>query len=391
MNYVVDPALKQWATDKQSQYIDLVNEHGSAAAVEKSLGLGHDTIAKSIRAVKKKAASKSYAPEIGLRQPVPDPYIVKRLSVNTDADDNIRQKWVISEPEKEKQLEVIRDLMQDWASEIPALPKITKPKTKRTEDLLSVYPMGDPHFGMFSWGEETGEDFDLKIAEKMTMGAIDRLVESAPPSKEALLINLGDFFHADNSSGVTPKSGNKLDTDSRHAKVLQVGFRAIRYAAMRLLEKHEKVTFWSVRGNHDEETSFALAMMMDAFFHDNPRIEIPLTPGLFHYYRFGKVLIGAHHGHAAKMQELPGIMAYDRKEDWGSTDFRYWYIGHVHHTSKQHAKEYPGVEVETFRTLAASDAWHKGQGYRSGRDMRLIVHHKEYGFQEMHRCDASQI
>jgi hypothetical protein len=34
---------------------------------------------------------------------------------------------------------------------------------------------------------------------------------------------------------------------------------------------------------------------------------------------------------------------------------------------------------ESFRTLAAKDAWHSGQGYRSGRDMKCIILHKEFG------------
>jgi len=30
-------------------------------------------------------------------------------------------------------------------------------------------------------------------------------------------------------------------------------------------------------------------------------------------------------------------------------------------------------------------------GYRAGRDMRLIVLHKEYGEVERHRCDISML
>jgi hypothetical protein len=54
-------------------------------------------------------------------------------------------------------------------------------------------------------------------------------------------------------------------------------------------------------------------------------------------------------------------------------------------------KEYRGGVVEYFRTLAARDAWHAGQGYRAGRDMRLIVMHKDYGEVERHRCDVAML
>jgi hypothetical protein len=85
---------------------------------------------------------------------------------------------------------------------------------------------------------------------------------------------------------------------------------------------------------------------------------------------------------------LLGVMASDRPKEWGDTDHRYWYCGHIHHKVQ---KEYPGVIVEYFRTLAPKDAWHAGQGYRAGRDMCLIVMHKQYGEIERHRCDIGML
>jgi hypothetical protein len=75
-------------------------------------------------------------------------------------------------------------------------------------------------------------------------------------------------------------------------------------------------------------------------------------------------------------------------QDWGASTHRYWYVGHVHHKD---VKEYPGCIVEYVRTLAARDAWHQGQGYRAGRDMQLIVHHREHGEIERHRCDVGML
>jgi hypothetical protein len=117
-------------------------------------------------------------------------------------------------------------------------------------------------------------------------------------------------------------------------------------------------------------------------------VTIDLDPNVFWYYKFGKVLIGATHGDTCKTDKLPAIMACDRSEDWGQTRFRYYYHGHIHHDS---VKELPGCMVESFRTLAARDAWHSGAGYRSGRDMRCIVHHKDFGEIERHRCDVAML
>ena len=109
---------------------------------------------------------------------------------------------------------------------------------------------------------------------------------------------------------------------------------------------------------------------------------------MFWYYRFGKVLIAATHGDTVKHKDLLGVMASDRSEDWGQTKYRYWYTGHVHN---QTVTELAGVTCESFRTLAAKDAWAAGAGYRAGRDMRAIIHHKDWGEVERHRCDVGML
>ena len=102
------------------------------------------------------------------------------------------------------------------------------------------------------------------------------------------------------------------------------------------------------------------------------------TLACFHYYKYGRVLLMSHHGHgrAAKLRQLPLVMATDRPEDWGQTDFRYIFTGHVHH---DHVIEFPGARVESLRVLAPADAYAANNGYRSGRDMKGIVIHPQYG------------
>ena len=86
------------------------------------------------------------------------------------------------------------------------------------------------------------------------------------------------------------------------------------------------------------------------------------------------------------MDRLPGVMAADKAKDWGETEFRYWLTGHIHHDSK---KEFPGVMVESFRTLAARDSYATAGGWRSGRDTKCIVYHKEYGEIERHSVNIN--
>jgi hypothetical protein len=322
-----------------------------------------------------------------MTRPVPYPFKARGVSTLYDKDGKVRAQWVKSQLDEKKWLEALEEFAESLTTGIKPLDPIALPAGIFDQDLLCVYPMGDPHFGMYAWWQEAGEDFDLRIAERITCAAIDRLVAAAPAAHTALMLNLGDMFHADNQNN-TSQSGHQLDVDGRWAKVQQVGLNAMIYGIRRLLEKHPKVIFRINKGNHDGHSSYALALMISCYFQNEPRVEVDLSPAVTWYYRFGKVLIGSTHGDTIKGPDLCSVMAADRAVEWGETTHRYWYVGHVHH---QDTKEYRGGVVEYFRTLAARDAWHAGQGYRAGRDMRLIVLHCEHGEIERHRCDIGMV
>lgn len=384
---VIDARLEEFANPLQLEYIRAVNHHGSGSKAAKSLGVAKTTVNDAIERVKREAARQGYSPAHDMTRPVPDGFKVARVSTNYNEKGEVAQQWVIGMPDKARQEELFRMFVETLAEDVKPLKKLAFKPREVDEDLMCVFPMGDPHFGMYSWWQDAGEDFDLKIAEDLTCGAIDRLVASAPAAGAALLLNLGDHFHADNQKNLT-QSGHQLDVDGRWAKVQQVGLRAMIYGVRRLLEKFPKVIFRINRGNHDGHSSYALAMMLSCYFHNEPRVEVDLSPAVAWYYRFGKNLIGSTHGDTIKGPAMLPVMAADRPEDWGLTKHRVWYVGHVHH---QDSKEYPGGVVEYFRTLAARDAWHAGQGYRAGRDMRCIVLHKDHGEIERHRCDVGML
>lgn len=379
--------LRTWATVRQLEILDALEKHGSQRATARALGLSKGTISHSLESLKARAARAGYSPEHYMTHTVPDGFLTKGVSSYFNKEGKLTGQWVKSAIHPERQWEILKEFAATLAEEVRGLAPIV-PAPKHTEDdLLCVYPMGDPHFGLHAWWQDAGEDFDLKIAEELTCGAVDRLIASAPAASTALLLNLGDMFHADDQTN-TSQSGHQLDVDGRWAKVQQVGLRAMIYCIQRLLEKHERVEMRVNRGNHDGHSSYALSLMLSCYFHNEPRVHIDLSPAVAWYYRFGAVLIGSTHGDTLKGKDLLGIMADDCPKDWGDTKHRYWYVGHVHHSD---VKEYRGGVVEYFRTLAARDAWHAGQGYKAGRDMRLIVMHKDYGEIERHRADIGML
>lgn len=309
-------------------------------------------------------------------------------STLTDAEGNVKLTWEKTAEDKRQREEAFRAFVEELVEPLKGLSPIVPRPALTNADLLVVYPIGDHHHGMYADAAETGDDYDCTISSSLLTGAVDHLCAGAPPASTALLLNLGDYFHANDSTNETPGHGNRLDVDTRYGRVMHSGAMALILSVLRLLEKHERVIVWNMRGNHDPDAAFALSMAMAFYFHNEPRVTVDLGPSLYKYLRFGKNLLGSHHGHGAKGSDLPLIMATDRKEDWGATEHRVWHCGHIHHKT---LKEHPGCDVETHRTLAGTDAWHAGKGYRSKRDMSMIVYHIELGEVQRNRFDPAML
>ena len=383
----IDINLKAWATVRELEYIDAIETYGEVTKAAAVLKVARGSIHSAMVNLKKRAAAKGYAPEHDMTKPTAEGFAVSGTSTLYDAAGNLKIQWVKTKADDAARERMLKEFAATLAEQVQGLAAPIPAPVHCSDSLLCVLPFGDPHFGLHAWWADAGEDFDLKAAERLTCAAIDRLIATSPNAATGLLLNLGDMYHSDNQKNQT-QSGHQLDVDGRWAKVQQVGLRAMLYCLSRMLEKYNKVIFRINRGNHDGHSAYALALMISCYFHNEPRIEVDLSPATCWYYRHGKTLIGSTHGDTIKGPTLPGVMATDKAEDWGLSKHRYWYVGHVHH---QDTKEYPGAVVEYFRTLAARDAWHTGQGYRAGRDMRLIVIDAEHGEVERHRCDIGML
>lgn len=362
-----------------SKTVDLKNNNKSLSVKITA----EDLIAQaaSRREAKKDPTKHNYVAPIG--------YHLKGVSTLLDKEGIVKQTWVKTQKSQEDP-QVLLDAFQIAVAErdIAVSPKIKLLEKHHDPDLLTVFPIGDNHTGLLSWKDETGEDFNLDLSEQNLFAAVDKLVDLAPSSEQALIVNLGDFFHSDNNSARTERSGNQLDVDSRWAKVLKIGIRVLIRCVDRALEKHKKVTLVNLPGNHDLHTAIMLSLCLSHYYHNNPRVHIDISPNPFHWFEFGKCLFGMVHGDTTKPERLPGIMAHDQAEAWGRTSFRYFLCGHIH---TQKVMEFPGVLVETFRTLAARDAWHNASGYRSGRSMVCDVFHRNFGRVCRHEIGISQL
>ncbi len=321
----------------------------------------------------------------GLEAVAPPGFSIRGVSVLEGPDGEVKQRWVKTQKDTQN-LDALQDALEARFQGVRARPLVRCPKAPKSP-LLTAYPLGDPHVGMLAWGKESGEDFDLKIAVDTLIAATTRLVHVAPPGP-ALIAQLGDFFHADSQAQKTERSGHKLDVDSRYGKILEVGVDLMCTLIDLALKKHTKIRVINARGNHDPHSAMVLTIALKHHYRKNKRVSFGEPSKFFHYHQYGETLIGVTHGDGPKPEALGSIMATDKPKLWGDTRHRYWLTGHIH-TRKVY--ELPGCMVESFRTLAAKDAWTAQMGYRSGRDQQILVFHKEHGEVERHRVDIGQV
>ena len=370
----IDPRLKEWATPRQAEYIDAVNSTSYTRAA-KDFKVCLKTIQGSITGLKKRAAKHGYAPEHDMTKTVPEPFLVKGTSTLYDEDGKARLQWVKTTLDQEKVEQAIRDAVDALAQEVVRLPPLPAPKSTEAQ-LVNLYTLTDCHVGMRSWAQETGEDWDLEIAERTLTGAFQHMIGAAPPAEVGFVNQLGDFLHYDGLAPITPTGGHLLDADGRYPKVVKVAVRILRAMIDSALARHKKVVVLMAEGNHDIAGSVWLRHLFSLLYENEPRVEVMETSMAYYAYQHGKTMLAFHHGHLSKTGALPLLFAAQYPQVWGATTRRYCHTGHRHHVEE---KEHSGMIVIQHPTIAARDAYAARGGWVADRSMTAITYHSKHG------------
>lgn len=382
--------------------VDLIREHGTIIAASRASGIKRSTL--QDRVFKAKAAGlfsptqpipgfdisrysstvrngqvvsesiqQKPAEAMG-RFNVPDGHYVKGVSALVDAEGNVKQQWLKTAEGQLDPLtlaETIKSAFEEWSP-----PSFEVPMPIGTDaDLLTIYPIADAHLGLRAVADESGADFDLAIAAQRFRETSARLFDRSPNSGTGLILQLGDWTHVDDDLALTPTSKHTLQVSDRLLDIVKCGVDIMKDYIYHALTKHERVIVKCLKGNHDLHAWISLYVGISEHFRDNERVIVDSGAADYWFFRWGSTLIGAHHGHRLKPDEMAGAMAMECRQDWGETDYRIFLHGHLHHLI---VKEVLGVRVECFRTLAEADQHHSGK-YGSGKSLTSITIHKTDG------------
>jgi len=244
------------------------------------------------------------------------------------------------------------------------------------DDILNQYTVTDNHFGMLSHREETGGDYDLKIAEQLLTDWFAAAIRCAPEAHTAVLAQLGDLLHHDSLESVTPLHKHVLDADSRLHKVIRVVVRTLRRIVDMLLQKHLHVHIVMASGNHDPASSVWVRELLATLYENEPRISVDRSPSLYYAYEWGKTGLYYHHMHKRGVKDLDRVFAGMFREMYGRCEYNYGHGGHLHSDAVVSTQL---MHIERHETLAAPDAYAAGGGWLSGRSAKVISYSKKFG------------
>lgn len=320
---------------------------------------------------------------------LPEGYRIKGESVLLDAQNNVVQRWVKTREDGGLDPEEIARAAEIAATlYAPAQPsRVPAPVEGGLDpDLLNFYPLPDLHLGAHLNGATAETTWTLEMAVDTCLGLFEDLIARSPPAAEAVILGGGDLLHADDDLRETRQSKNKLEVAEPYGVVLAHAQNMTVRMVELALAKHERVTVRILPGNHDPDSAIAVSHYLKAWFRHEPRVTVDADLSLFWFFSWGKVMLGATHGHMAKINEMPGIMAADRRAMWGQAEVAYAHGFHIHHATKGFG-DGGGASWETHETPAPRDTYHQGKAYRSARSLVCITYCAEAG--EVERTRAS--
>lgn len=361
------------------QALASVRKHGTQAAAAKALGINIRTLERKL----KKATG------AGIQESLAEP--TERDDVSTLVDMRTGEKvlqWVKRKGDKAQQRDALQGFVDGLVADVPKVDrKPVKHRKGKRDDIMPSILIGDAHIGAKAYAVETKHsDVSTSSTVENIRTAVDYLVDVAEPAVTGMLVDVGDFQHACGSSSTT-KKGAPVDTDVPYSVALRYAGATMKYAIESMLTKFDNVVVVIAMGNHNTDPAPAVQQIVEAHYHNEPRVTVLQTDGHTHYIEYGKWLIGVAHGENQKPQQLGTSMARDMAPAWGRTTHRVWLTGHLHQKAET---PLPGVRHIVCPALIPPDAWHASQGYAGDGEMTLMTFRRQGGIHSTHVYNLPQ-
>lgn len=364
----------------QPRHIEVLNaviECGSNNKASKKLGTSRRNVDIMLKRLEARAATQAVAPHRSVDRETMQGFEAKRVSTAYNSEGEIALQWVIQEPEKRNMREKLDAVMEGIKDDLTGFKKPSKSPKNTNSDYLAMYMVGDHHFGMLADSEVKvdDDDWDVKIATQVLLDATAKLSNRVGNAEVGVLLNVGDFFHADSSANTTTK-GTPVDVDTRIGKTFKLAGRLFQILIDKMLETHKEVVVINVRGNHDSDMACHLSSCLELLYSKDKRVNVLQNYSKFIHYQWHNNLFVFHHGDRMKHEQILQTVIRNLDDEWSQSKNRYCHLGHIHHHV---SREVGSMHFEHWGSLTATDSWHSDSGYGAERSMTAVVYHKQNG------------
>lgn len=248
--------------------------------------------------------------------------------------------------------------------------------------LMEIAPI-ELHIGKMSNKVETGENYDLKIAQKRFYDIFEDIYRKQEIEKcgHCVVIIGSDFFNSE-SDNCTSKDKIPQENDSRYIKLFREGIKMYIRALLTLRGLFNKVDVMLCAGNHARAMETFLYMALEQRFVDDNVINFIENYRLTQVYTFGKCAIFYNHGDANLKQTIKSIPA-EFAEVWGTHPYRELHLGHLH--KEITVDDDGGMITRRIGSPCATDAWHYGNRFVGAiKKHQIFIWDKNSGLRDLH-------
>ena len=280
---------------------------------------------------------------------------------------------------KRKQGLVEEDVLEHFIKQAEGYSPVKLRTIEQSGENILLINIVDPHLGQLSWHEESGENYDYKIAvERFKTIILDVIAKSPYDGYDTIYFVTGnDFFNSDTPTGTTT-AGTQQTNDVRPEKMFNKGCDLLVWTidALRTAYPCSAIETILVSGNHDKVTMYHAAKYLYAWFRNDTTVKIDISPMLHKGVRYGKTALLFTHGES----ELKNL-------DWVYSEFRHL-IGdtqeteiHAGHKHRIKVEEKNGALIRSNPSPVALGGWSYKQGYNSVSRAISRVYSKKNGLE----------
>ena len=280
-------------------------------------------------------------------------------------------KWLVSAlvtKLKPQDSEFIQNLLETWNPKPFVVPKATSKSNASLSGAAAVLSLQDIHFGK-EGNEEVVKDFETAV--------IDLVVRASNVAnlEKVYYVVGGDLINMDTFTGTTT-SGTPVDNGQSATEAYITAFDAILWSIGYIKQYCEELHIVYIPGNHDRLSSFHLAHALskalsseDIIWHVDYLERKVFTYGM-NFFAF-------EHGDVKTNNSLL-LYATESPVEWGATQYRTLYTGHLHTRKKIEyitQDERTGFAIKVLPSLSRSDYWHYHNKFVGNRRAGVIDIH----------------